>query len=111
MTQLDSGEDCLKLLVTTLCLLLLMAYSADRSCKGMIMYDEGNELFQKAKDMLKKDSPLYFESLDDSQIIGFAVFGKEVEWVFISHTTSLTVHVNVPLYCFDPATREFVTKL
>ncbi|SIN60008.1 hypothetical protein SAMN02745824_0548 [Parasphingorhabdus marina DSM 22363] len=101
----------MKCMVTILSLLLLSSCGADRSYKGIIVYDDRNELFQQAKEMLRNDSPEFFEALDSSQLIGFAVFGKEVECVFISHTTNLTVHVDVPLYCFDYATREFVTKL
>ena len=92
--------------------LLCLTSCGERDPKNkIIIYPKDNHVYQKSIEMLRKDAPEYFEVLDESQIYGHRVFGKKVECVDFVHSTTLTVHIDVPLYCFDYETKKFLTKL
>ena len=79
--------------------------------KKFPLVDKDSEIYKISFAMLREDAPEYVRVLDKSEIFAFRIFGEKVECIYFLDSTRLTIHVNVPLYCFDQKTGDFVEKL
>lgn len=86
----------------------------DQKDRGYI-YDPSDARAQVALSHAKREFPRYFEILKETStwdsFYARQVFGREVECVVFENSSSIIIHIDLPIYCFKKASNELVQRL